>query len=83
MAADDELNERLRLLSRLLAMGLTQAMSQTDAIRLLARSGMDRREIAEVLGTTPNTVHARMSDATPRRPAKPKKTATKKSGSRR
>jgi CRP-like cAMP-binding protein len=46
----------LRAVKRLLALSIADGKKQTDQIRLLATAGLDRHEIADLLGTTPLTV---------------------------
>ncbi len=60
---DDEGNEDLRVLARLLAVALVQGKTQVEAIRLLAWTGMDRNEIARVCGTSADTVSVRLAEA--------------------
>ena len=58
---DTEILQELRLIRGLLVAQLTYALSkgeqsQRDAIALLSNAGLEPREIAATLGTTPNTV---------------------------
>ena len=58
---DTEILHELKLIRGLLVAQLTQALSegdqtQRDAIALLSNAGLEPREIASTLGTTPNTV---------------------------
>ncbi|MDE0235918.1 MAG: sigma-70 region 4 domain-containing protein [bacterium] len=61
MAADLEpADELARLLATLIRF---QAPSQSDAILELKKSGLGQKRIAELLGTTPNTVNVTISRA--------------------
>jgi DNA-directed RNA polymerase specialized sigma24 family protein len=55
-AADDEMVERLSSILRLVAVVATREMKQRDQIALLDRAGLPPREIAEIVGTSSNTV---------------------------
>lgn len=52
---------KLDLLLRLTALQMTAGMKQGPAIQLLAAAGIERRVIAELLDTTPNTVSVTLS----------------------
>jgi CRP-like cAMP-binding protein len=52
----------LRTLRRLLALSLIDGKKQREQIRLLAAAGLDRHEIAELLGTTAGTVSVEISN---------------------
>jgi DNA-binding NarL/FixJ family response regulator len=52
----DLIAQKLDALIRLQVIGMTQGKSQTDQIWLYSTAGLQPREIAEQLGTTPNTV---------------------------
>jgi DNA-directed RNA polymerase specialized sigma24 family protein len=52
---------RLDQLVRLLAMTATADKKQKEQISLLSRAGLDRHEIAEILGTTAGTVSVELS----------------------
>lgn len=52
----------LRTLRRLLALSLIEGKKQREQIRLLAAAGLDRHEIAELLGTTAGTVSVEISN---------------------
>ena len=61
MASDLEPEDELaRLLATLIRL---QAPSQSDAILELKKSGLGQKRIAELLGTTPNTVNVTVSRA--------------------
>lgn len=51
-----EMIERLDRMLRLLAITAVKGMPQTAQIATLSRAGFPPKEIAEILGTTPNTV---------------------------
>ena len=52
----------LRVVQRLLALSLIDGKKQRDQIRLLAAAGMDRHEIAGLVGTTAGTVSVAISN---------------------
>jgi CRP-like cAMP-binding protein len=56
-----ELIARLDALIALLSMTLPKETSQMDKIKLLSDAGLVPRDIAKVLGTTPNTVSVALS----------------------
>jgi DNA-binding CsgD family transcriptional regulator len=51
-----EVSEKLDRVLRLLAMVAVRGLSQTEQIATLSRVGFSPKEIADVLGTTANTV---------------------------
>lgn len=53
---------KLDLVIRLLGMSLVANRSKTDAILALSKVGLDRTTIAELAGTTPNTVSVTLSE---------------------
>jgi 3-hydroxyisobutyrate dehydrogenase-like beta-hydroxyacid dehydrogenase len=55
------LEEKLDALIRLTAVGMLGDKTGVEAIRLLARAGLDTDVIADVVGTTPATVRAARS----------------------
>lgn len=57
----DEVTERLDQLIRLVALGLCADKSQKDQIAFLSKAGIQPKAIAEILGTTPNTVSVSLS----------------------
>jgi CRP-like cAMP-binding protein len=63
MADQDDLNlvNELRVIRRLLALSLIEGKKNRDQIAILAAAGMDRHEIAELVGTTANTVSVEIS----------------------
>ena len=52
---------RLDLLARLLALNLPEKMSQQDKIKILSNMNLQPKDIATILGTTPNTVSVALS----------------------
>lgn len=60
---DGDVSEQLRVLARLTALTIVAGKTQAEAIGLLARSGMNRGEIAAVCGTTPDVVSVRLAEA--------------------
>ena len=56
-----EVAEKLDTLIRLTAIGLFGDKTQREKIELLATAGLGAKEIAEPLGTTPNTVRVALS----------------------
>jgi CRP-like cAMP-binding protein len=65
MTADEckRLESKVDLLIRLLAMNSIRGMAKVGAIVFLHRVGMDRRDIADLCGTTPEAVSVRVSEA--------------------
>lgn len=66
------IGEKMDQLISLVAANLVGGMKQNDAILFLGRVGLDRTLIADLVGTTPNTVSVRLSEA------KAKKASAKK-----
>lgn len=60
---NDEVITRLDKLIRLVATNLVIGKSQTEQIGLLSRAGLQPKEIADIVGTTPNTVRVTLSTA--------------------
>jgi len=59
---EQKLESELRIIRRLLALSLIDSKKQREQIKLLASTGMDRHEIAELVGTTAGTVSVEMSN---------------------
>lgn len=57
----ERIESKLDQMLRLAALQMTSGMKQKPAIQLLAAAGFDRRSIAELLNTTPNTVSVTLS----------------------
>ena len=64
---DKDVLALLETLCRLLALNLMQGKNKREQTELLARAGMNRWEIAELVGTTPNTVSVQLSVARKRK----------------
>jgi len=60
-ASLDELSRQLTVLIRLTAISVTDGKKQTDQILALSRAGLAPRDIADILGTSPNTVSVELS----------------------
>jgi hypothetical protein len=61
MTEGQEIAKRLDTLIRLVAVGVCREKSQRDSIEILAKAGLAPKDIAEFLGTTPNTVSVTLS----------------------
>lgn len=61
--SSDPLVQEVQVLQRLIALSLIQGKNQAEGIRVLARTGMDRNEIARVCGTNPDVVSVRLAEA--------------------
>jgi CRP-like cAMP-binding protein len=63
MADQDDLNlaAELKVIRRLLALSLIEGKKNREQIAILAASGMDRHEIADLVGTTAGTVSVEIS----------------------
>ncbi|PYV53254.1 MAG: hypothetical protein DMG98_21550 [Acidobacteria bacterium] len=59
---DRKIESELRIVRRLLALSLIDGKKQREQIKLLATAGMDRHEIAELVGTTAGTVSVEISN---------------------
>ena len=55
------LEKKIELLTRLVAIGLVNGKNQQEQIRLLSIAGMKPAEIADLIGTTGNTVNVALS----------------------
>jgi DNA-binding NarL/FixJ family response regulator len=55
------ISDQLKQLTRLVAISVSADKKQREQILALARAGLDRHEIAEILGTTPGTVSVELS----------------------
>ncbi|MHC4159420.1 MAG: hypothetical protein ACYSSO_10125 [Planctomycetota bacterium] len=56
-----EITERIDRLTNLIAIGLMVDKSQRQRIELLSQSGFPPKEIAALIGTTPNTVRVELT----------------------
>lgn len=73
-----EISDRLDTLIRLYAMGLVREIKlQKDQISVLDEAGFKPKQIAEILGTTSNTVSVSLSAIKKERLAKERKEAAK------
>jgi DNA-binding NarL/FixJ family response regulator len=61
--ADDikALNEKMETLVKLVACGLATGKTQQECIAIFSKSGLQPKIIAELLGTTPNTVRVALT----------------------
>lgn len=82
MNTADELASKLDVLIRLTAIGLCADRSQREKIGILDSAGLPPKQIAEILGTTPNTVSVALAGlrkerkkGAQARKAKPKETS--------
>jgi DNA-binding CsgD family transcriptional regulator len=57
----EEISHKLDVLIRLVAMGLCGEKTQREKISILDMAGLTPKVIAEMLGTTPNTVSVALS----------------------
>lgn len=55
------LNDRVDTLIKLVASGLIEGKTQRKQIQLLSKAGLSPQEIAEFIGTSPNTVRVELS----------------------
>jgi hypothetical protein len=58
---DDEILDELGKMTKLLCVIATHGLKQSDQIAALARAGLPPKQIAEILGTTSNTVSVYLS----------------------
>lgn len=56
-----DISTQLIRLTRLVALSVVEGKRQRDQIMILSRAGLDRHEIADILGTTPGTVSVELS----------------------
>ena len=59
----EELTNELRMTNKLLVLSILQGKTQNECILLLNRVGFRQKEIAELIGTTPNTVNSAIQKA--------------------
>ena len=71
---DVTVESELKVVSRLIALSLIDGKKQREQIALLATAGMDRHEIAELVGTTANTVSVEISNLKKNRRARGRRT---------
>ena len=60
-SGEDEIVRKLDTLVRLVATAVCAERSQKEKIKILGGAGLTPKEIAELLGTTPNTVSVALS----------------------
>lgn len=59
---ENEILQELQRISKLLALTVTRELIQKDRIELLSGIGFQPKEIADLIGTTPNTVRVALVD---------------------
>lgn len=67
------LSVKLDAIIKLMVFGMTEGKSQTEQIRLLSAAGFKPKDIAETLGTTPNTVRVALSDLRKQKNKRPRR----------
>jgi CRP-like cAMP-binding protein len=77
---EDLVLKKLDNLLRLLAADVTQGMKQGEQIALLDRVGFPPKEIADLVGTTSNTVSVTLNNLRKRKAGKEGKKKTTRSG---
>ena len=60
---DNEILGELQKISKLLVLNLSEGKTNTEVIEILGRIGFQPKDIAELLGTSPNTVSVTLSKA--------------------
>ena len=65
--SDTKLEDQFRIVRRLLALALIQGKTKGQQIQLLSDAGMERQEIAQLVGTTVGTVSVEVSNLKKRR----------------
>ena len=56
-----EISKKLDVISRLLALSLPKAISQNQKMKILSELGLQPMAIANIIGTTANTVRVELS----------------------
>lgn len=64
---ETKLENELRVVRRLLALALVQGKPKGQQIQLMSDAGMERQEIAQLVGTTVGTVSVEVSNLRKRR----------------
>lgn len=59
---DSTLETELKMVRRLVALSLIEGKKKREQIELLAAAGMDRHDIAELVGTTAGSVSVEISN---------------------
>jgi len=67
-----ELNDNLKTLVRLNAVAIVSGRSQREQIHLLSQGGFSPKQIADLIGTSPNTVSVELSRKRQERARRPK-----------
>lgn len=57
----EDISQKLTSIRNLLIAGILESKRQTEQIKVLSFAGLQPKEIAEILGTTPNTVRVMLS----------------------
>jgi len=70
-----EISQKLDQLVALVAASAVKGLKPTEAILLLGAARLDRNLIAQIVGTTPNTVSVRLSEAKAKKAPQEKNTA--------
>jgi CRP-like cAMP-binding protein len=65
--SDTKLENEFRIVRRLLALALIEGKTKGQQIQLLSDAGMERQEIAQLVGTTVGTVSVEVSNLKKRR----------------
>jgi CRP-like cAMP-binding protein len=65
--SDAKLESEFRIVRRLLALALIEGKTKGQQIQLLSDAGMERQEIAQLVGTTVGTVSVEVSNLRKRR----------------
>jgi DNA-binding NarL/FixJ family response regulator len=65
--SDTKLENQFRIVRRLLALALIEGKTKGQQIQLLSDAGMERQEIAQLVGTTVGTVSVEVSNLKKRR----------------
>lgn len=55
------INKNLETLVKLIACGISEGKTQQEGIAILSKSGLQPKNIAALLGTTPNTVRVALT----------------------
>jgi len=61
MNTDNDISDKLNILIKLIALGLCKDKTQSEQIAFLSSAGISPKEIANLLGTTSNTVSVTLS----------------------
>lgn len=75
MPENQELVDKINILIRLMALDLCEGKSQKEQIVLLSNAGIGPKEIADMLGTTANTVSVTLAGARKAKKVRPSKSS--------